>query len=213
MRKQTIYGVVLAGALSVAGSMTALAHVTVKPAEVETSSYQVFTVSVPNEREQSTVEVRLDIPEGVSNVTPTTKQGWSIDTARDDDGAVATTTSITWRDGEIADGFRDEFTFSAKTPDTAGDLEWKAYQTYADGVVVSWDEAQSEDGHGHGGEVTSGPFSVTAVTDDFSSAQQATESRDTDQGGSQAGEWALYVAISSLVVSMIAVVVSMRRTK
>lgn len=211
MLKQIMYGMVCASVLSVAGGATALAHVTVKPAEVETGSYQVFTVSVPNEREQSTVEVRVDIPSGVTNVTPTAKQGWSIDIVQDDDSAVATTTSITWKDGEIRDGFRDEFTFSARTPDEAGDLEWKAYQTYADGVVVSWDEAESEGAHSD--EATSGPFSVTAVTSDSPRTQDIAESRGADRGGSQVGEWALYVAISSLVVSMIAVVVSMKRAK
>lgn len=88
------------------------------------------------------------------------------------------------------------------------ELEWKAYQVYDDGVVVSWDEPASKEGHSHEGETSSGPFSVTKVKSDVTQTQQ----KETASSG-QPGEWALYIAISSLVVSMVAIGISIKRLR
>lgn len=61
---------------------TAVAHVTVKPGETTPSTYQVFTVNVPNEKDIPTVSVRLVVPETITGVTPTTKAGWEIVTEK-----------------------------------------------------------------------------------------------------------------------------------
>ncbi|HUS26106.1 MAG TPA: YcnI family protein [Nevskiaceae bacterium] len=147
--------------LSMAG--TASAHVTVKPGEATTASYQTFTVSVPVEKDMPTVGLKLDIPKGVQSVTPTVKPGWTIASDKQGSGHDATTLSITWSNGSIPAGYRDEFTFNAKTPDTATELQWKAHQTYEDGSVVEWTlpaNKESKDDEAS----NSGPFSVTKVT-------------------------------------------------
>jgi hypothetical protein len=53
--------------------------------------------------------------------------------------------SVTWSGGEIAPGEFDEFGFSVRVPDDAGELEFPAIQTYASGEVVRWTGAADAD--------------------------------------------------------------------
>lgn len=194
--------------LALAFSSVASAHIVVKPAEVVTAGFQTFTVSVPNEKEVPTTELKLVIPEGLQYVSPTQKIGWSIDIEKDSTGEDATIKAITWRGGEIGDGFRDDFTFSAKVPENATELQWKAYQTYSDGTVVSWDETDKDDSHGSG---NSGPFSITKVV-----AATATDAaiKKADQAAADAKSTAdrsFYTAIAGIVVGLIGVFLVTRK--
>lgn len=142
---------------------TVSAHVTVKPVQVGVASYQTFVVSVPTEKTVATVSVKLVIPEGVMSVRPNVKPGWTIIIKKDE--AAKNVTEIEWVKGSIPADQRDEFLFSAKTPSTTTSLNWKAYQTYADGSVVSWDqesETKVDDGSN-----SKGPYSVTKVINDL----------------------------------------------
>lgn len=183
---------------------TAFAHVTVKPSEVKSATYQVFTVNVPNEKDIPTVAVRLVIPENVANITPTMKNGWEIATKTNQVGDVEMVTEITWSGGEITDGLRDEFTFSAKTPDDGGELKWKAYQTYSDGTVVAWDqEEESNDNHSPAGD--QGPLSVTTIiNDDTSESVGDQNEKEADTAGENADR-AFYLSITAVVVSLMAI--------
>ncbi len=182
--------------------VVAFAHVVVKPGEVTTASYQTFSVNVPNEKDIPTVGVKVLIPENVASVTPTKKMGWKITTETEDD----VVTAIVWSGGEIADGLRDEFTFSAKTPEVAGVIKWKAYQTYSDGTVVAWDQEESDEGHEHSGDEAAGPLSITDVV--VSPEVEA----GTDTVRIQAtAERAQYVAVVAIVLALIAVFIATRK--
>jgi uncharacterized protein YcnI len=139
------------------------AHVVVTPGQVGVGKELTFSVSVPNEREIAVTNLRLVIPDGVTGVTPTAKSSWVITTdksaAKDPEVTV-----ITWSDGTIPAGQRDDFSFSAQVPANATTLAWRAYQTYADGTIVHWDQkpAGSDDSTGN-----AGPYSVTKVVDDL----------------------------------------------
>lgn len=189
----------------------AFAHVTVKPSEVATASYQIFAVSVPNEKSIPTESVRLDIPEALKSVTPTQKAGWEIEIEKEGSGENTVVKSVTWKGGEISDGMRDEFTFSAKTPDAATELQWKAYQTYADGTVVSWDQ-EREDGHGHDTDnPNQGPFSVTRVADETEQAASVEQAARTASDAKAAAERALFVAVAGVVLGLASVYVATRK--
>lgn len=165
MKQPLLTKAVLFGAIGVLAVLvtpgSASAHVTVKPAEALTGAYQTFTTSVPNEKDIPVTGIRLVIPDSVESVTATVKPGWQIETKKSGDK----TTEIIWTGGTIPAEQRDDFSFSAHLPSKAGDIEWKAYQTYQDGSVVSWDQKPTED-HGHESEDESkGPYSVTTVSD------------------------------------------------
>src|ERR1700748_844596 len=97
-------GLVLAFALPAAAS----AHVIVTPKQAGVGEELVFNVSVPNERTVPVTSVRLDIPKGVDEVTPTATPGWNLTTA----GSGDTISAITWT-GTIPVGQREDFSFGA----------------------------------------------------------------------------------------------------
>lgn len=175
----------------------ASAHVIVTPGQTGVGEELTFNVSVPNEKEVAVTNLKLDIPEGVTDVTPTSKDGWTITTEKSS-GSDAEVTSITWADGTIPVGQRQDFSFSAQAPAKATDLDWKAYQTYADGLVVHWDQkpAGSDDATGD-----AGPYSVTKVVNDLTdSASTTTSSSKTNLTGPYVlAGLALVVAVAGFV--------------
>lgn len=183
----------------------ASAHVVVKPAEVVTAGFQTFTVSVPNEKDMPTTSLKLNIPVGMKHVSPTTKTGWNIDVAKEGETSV-----IAWSGGTIENGFRDDFTFSGQVPDQATELQWKAYQTYADGTTVAWDKATS--GHSHDSEdKNTGPFSVTQVVPE---SAVVTSAKQTEQAAADAktlAQRALYIGVAGVVIGLGGVYMAIRK--
>lgn len=159
-------------AIALALPAVAFAHVIVTPNQAGIGEELVFNVSVPNERSVPVSSVKLDIPKGVDEVTPTIIPGFTIATT----GSTDTITSIIWT-GSIPVGQREDFSFGAQVPASATQLDWKAYQTYADGTVVHWDQkpAGSDDAVG-----TAGPYSVTKVVNDLTSSTTSTDSSSKD---------------------------------
>ncbi len=145
-------------------SIQGFAHVVVKPDIVKPAVYQTFTVNVPNEKEIATVKVRLMIPEGLKSVQPTTKLGWNVNIIKDGENVK----ELEWTSGQIANGFRDEFGFSAKVPAEEKKLVWKAYQTYQDGTEVAWDKVSADSGSHSASdtkEKVDTPASITNITE------------------------------------------------
>ena len=168
-------------------AVTASAHVVVKPNSAGIGAFQTFTMGVPSEKPVATVGLRLMIPEGLNFVTPNVKAGWKIEVKKmktgkqikDDDGMMVDEeriSEIDWTDGSIPQGQRDEFVFSAQVPATETTLQWKAYQTYADGSVVSWDKSadeQPKNAQGKADFSQFGPYSQTHVVDDLKASQKS----------------------------------------
>jgi uncharacterized protein YcnI len=127
-------------------------------------------VGVPNEQQTPVVNVKLAIPDGATNVTPTIATGWTIDTTTNGAAKNPEITAIAWSGGSIPVGQREDFSFSAQVPAKATELDWKAYQTYADGTAVHWDQkpAGSDDSTGD-----AGPYSVTSVVNDLNTTPAA----------------------------------------
>jgi uncharacterized protein YcnI len=159
----------------------AFAHVVVRPNTANVAAFQTFTVGVPVEKEVPTTSVRLVIPEGLQHVTPNVKPGWTIDVTREGEGEAAKVTEIIWSGGSIPVGQRDEFVFSAQLPAQESTLAWKAYQTYEDGTVVSWDQDPAKEEHGHGEDRQTGPWSETKVVNDLANVGlTATEEKSAE---------------------------------
>jgi len=145
------------------------AHVVVTPNQAGVGARTLFSVSVPNEKEVAVSSVTLYIPNGLEDTQPNVMAGWDVTTEKNKSGTV---TSITWT-GTIPVGQRADLVFKAQTPATAGELDWKAYQTYADGTIVHWDQKPSAEGNTDDGSDT-GPYSITNVTDDLDTAATST---------------------------------------
>ena len=209
VNKLAVFGV-LVSVMALAFSSTASAHVVVKPAEVISAGFQTFTIGVPNEKDISTTSVKLIIPDGLKYVQPTQKEGWRIDIESEGAGLDATVKSITWSGNEVMPGFRDDFTFSGQVPENATTLQWKAYQTYADGTVVSWDKAASGDSHESKDE-NSGPFSVTNVVTETADNVALKSAEQSAVDAKNAASTALYIAIAGVLVGLLGVFAGTRK--
>lgn len=201
MNKIAVFWLSLMLALGFAG--IASAHVTVQPKEAPASSYQVFTVRVPTEKDVATTQVKVEIPEGVNVSRFEPKFEWSYEIEKNAEGKIA---SVTWKAtgaGLSATEF-GEFRMSGKVAEDAKELVWKAYQTYSNGEVVEWTGAPDADK----------PASVTTVTKatgDGHGTPNATASDGEDGGGRDPLTFSLTVAAMGL--SVVALALSLRKRK
>src|SRR5271155_724449 len=113
-KKNSFVGTVLSIMSLFLFASPAFAHVIVYPHQVGIAATQDFTVSVPNERDNPVVSVRLILPQGLSDVLPNATQGWTITTKAKGSGDNAVVTEIDWSNGSIPVGQREEFIFQAQ---------------------------------------------------------------------------------------------------
>ncbi len=180
--------------LSLVSVVPAFAHVVVKPSQVLTGVFQTFTIGVPNEKEVPVTELKLIIPEGLNHVTPNVKDGWDITSVKTNEGEDAKVTEINWSGGKVPAGFRDEFLFSAQVPADETELTWKAYQTYENGDVVSWDQKGESETEGS----NSGPASITKVVLDNKDATGSVNNQQNTTGSVSVILSALALAVSAI---------------
>lgn len=189
------------------------AHVVVKPAEVGVGVRQNFVMSVPTEEETPTTQLRLIIPEGLKSVRPNVKPGWTIQLIKSGEGENIRISEIIWSGGSIPAEQRDEFIFSAQVPAEATAINWKAYQTYADGQVVVWDndpktvEEYTKNippKEGEHDENAPKSFSVTKVVNDLAGSSNTSVKQQT-------GDWSLKLSILAVALSGIALGIALRK--
>jgi uncharacterized protein YcnI len=137
-------GVVCAATI-LAGSPTALAHVSVNPGSVEPGEWATVSFHVPNERDDAATvrfEVVFPADRSVTDATPAALPGWTVTVAEENEKD--TVSSVVWTGGQVQPGTYQEFPVSMAMPDEPGTLTFKALQTYATGEVVRWIDATEE---------------------------------------------------------------------
>jgi uncharacterized protein YcnI len=201
--KQVAASVCAGLSLTLGLSAPVFAHVAVKPASVPTSAFQTFTMGVPNEKDQDVTGVRLLVPGSLKMVSPTVKPGWAIDVKKSGNGDEAVVQEIIWTGGKIPAGQRDDFTVGAQAPAASQTLVWKAYQTYADGTVISWDQPPTKD-EKDDDSAPAGPYSQTDVTN----------KTDADgNSGSKNANLALGISILAAVMALVALYQTIARKR
>jgi periplasmic copper chaperone A len=127
---------------------TALAHVTLEQASVETNATTKATLRVGHGCEgMPTQALRVQVPEGFLGSKPMPKAGWTLTVQRaklakpyDDHGRQITedVTEVTWTakapEFYIGNDQYDEFVLRGKAPGTPGPLWFKVSQMCQDGV-------------------------------------------------------------------------------
>jgi uncharacterized protein YcnI len=182
--------------IALLGTSIASAHVIVTPNQVGVAAEQTFSISVPSEENASTVSLRLAIPSGLTDVFPTVQAGWNTITKTASNGDV---TEIDWTGGSIPSQDRDDFTFRAQAPANPTTLDWKAYQTYSNGTVISWDQTPVP---GHADDDSMTPYSTTAVINDLASSTPVT---------SASTELAIALGAAGTIIGLAALAVAARR--
>lgn len=182
------------GAVLVTASAAA-AHVTVNSDSEQAGSYAVLTFSVPHGcGEAATKEVAIQIPEGVTGVTPTLAPGWEVEKVTEtldepfDDGHGGQITErvaeVVYSTGDpLPDGIRGAFELSVKLPDAAGEtLFFPTLQTCVEDAEAAWVQmpADGEDSH----DLELPAPSVELVGSEVEDAAVSTEAVNETQGSS-----------------------------
>jgi uncharacterized protein YcnI len=124
---------------------SAFAHAHVLPEETLAEEPQLFTLSVPNEKDDaSTTKVVLTVPDGFDIEQFVPAQGWTQETAATDGGEHAHVSSVTWTAAGDGDPQGGLFQFVA-VPESAEDYTFDVEQTYSDGSVVDWAGEEGSD--------------------------------------------------------------------
>lgn len=106
-------------------------HITLESSSAPGAASYKAVLRVPHGCEGSaTIRLRVRIPDGVLNVKPQPKPGWTITTTKEKlaraltlgHGREVTETirELTWSGGRLPDSFYDEFAFRIELPDTPG---------------------------------------------------------------------------------------------
>jgi uncharacterized protein YcnI len=213
VRTLLVVALVAAGAFPAA----ARAHIQVTPTAVAPGDAAKFTVLVPGERDSETVKVELQMPRGLLPFSYEDPAGWKRSLVKAGDGSVE---RVVWTGSAPSDGFT-EFSFLAGTPEQAGELQFKALQTYADGTVVRWiggpgsdnpaavvkvdASAAKQNAGGESGSEGAAP-TATAVNP---IATEVTLTEKDDKGSSNT--LAIVLGAAGLGLGLIALIVALRR--
>jgi uncharacterized protein YcnI len=124
---------VAATGFAVAGLMgsTAYGHITLETPSAPAGSSYKAVFRVPHGCEgTATIRVRVRLPDGVINVKPQPKPGWTVSTMMEklakpivlDHGRELSETvrEVDWSGGKLPDSFYDEFVLRAELPDNPG---------------------------------------------------------------------------------------------
>ena len=115
-RRRRELAVVCAAAVALWAPAAAQAHALVKPSASRPADSQLYTLTVPNERDVPTVEVALKIPAGIDSVVVESTPGWKTQIERTNDRV-----DVVRFTGSLAPDFFATFRFIARNPVEEGD--------------------------------------------------------------------------------------------
>lgn len=152
--KKYIWMLAIIGTLSL--TTPVFAHVTITDKQL-TQGYKVITLRVPTEKPIATTGLRVVIPDGVVVHGVKPLAGWThrdvkgtatpvatMAAGADNHGDEGVIKEVIWSGGVIGAGEYMEFSLSTQYTGDPKTLVYKAYQTYADGSIVAWDNTDEK---------------------------------------------------------------------
>jgi uncharacterized protein YcnI len=122
----------------------ASAHARVSPAVSVSGQLQLYSLAVPTEKSGlTTSKIVLTVPTGFgidSFVPPPT--GWHQSTQQSGSGDSAVVEKVTWTGGHTPTAQDSLFQFLAQ-PASTGTYRFTVQQTYSDGSIVNWADAEN----------------------------------------------------------------------
>jgi uncharacterized protein YcnI len=134
----------VAGALVFAAA--ASAHAVVSPPVAQSKELQVFTLSVPTEKENATTtQIELTLPSGfaIDSLAPPPAP-WKQQVQSTGSGENTEIQKVTWSGGKTPSEQDSVFQFNASA-DSSKTYTFKVRQTYSDGSVVDWTGPEGSD--------------------------------------------------------------------
>jgi uncharacterized protein YcnI len=225
MRRRAWITITFAAAVVVAllDVAAASAHAIVRPSASRPAELQLYTLTVPTEREVPTVGVDLKVPEGIDFFLVEKKSPWQAKLVMTN-GRVS---EVRWSGDSVPPDFFVQFKFIARNPILAGTISWRIVQRYADGKDVFWIGSPTADNPAattdiaesavpvdvlaglNGGSTSSATSSSSSSSSSSSAAPESSESSD---GGGR-DSLTLVLAIAGLVAGGVALVLVLVRRR
>jgi uncharacterized protein YcnI len=136
----------LAAVIFAIAAAQAQAHAVVSPPVAQKGVLQVFTLSVPTEKENATTtKIEMHVPPGfaIDSFAPP-PPGWKRSVQQTGSGDSAVVQTVTWSGGRTPSEEDSVFMFNASAPKSQ-DYTFHVVQTYSDGSVVDWSGPESSD--------------------------------------------------------------------
>jgi uncharacterized protein YcnI len=143
MRTSGVLALCAIGALAVASS--AFAHAHVNPPVAVAKVGQEFSLTVPTEKDTaSTTGIELTPPAGFSIDSFAAAPGWKREVQSTGTGEDTVIQKVTWTGGDVPHEEYAVFRFLGRT-DASKTYSFSVRQTYSDGSVVDWSGPESSD--------------------------------------------------------------------
>ena len=136
----------VAGAGALVYAAVASAHAVVSPPVAKAKVLQVFTLSVPTEKEGlTTTKIELTVPSSfaIDSFEPP-PAGWTQQTNSTGSGENTVVQQVTWTGGHTPTDQDSVFRFNGSIS-KSGTVTFDVRQTYSDGSVVDWNGPESSD--------------------------------------------------------------------
>ena len=134
-----------AGVIALAVAPNAWAHAHVSPPVALAKEGQLFTLNVPNEKDDAqTTMVELTPPEGFSIDSVAPVEGWKVGIEKTGSGEESNINKVIWSGGTLRANETTDFPFLGSA-DSSKSYEFDVRQTYSDGSVVDWSGPESSD--------------------------------------------------------------------
>jgi len=193
-----------------AATPAAYGHAVVQPTASRPAEQQVYTLTVPNERDSDVVAVSLQVPPDIDSLLVEEKPGWDARLQREGDRVAV----VRWSGGRIAGDQYDTFRFIARNPVQAGELEWKVIQRYTD-ATDRWIGPPDSEQPAARTELSESATPVDAInTEEGAAASQETSGEPAVSGGDGGGgedsdTVPIVIAIVALVAALAALGVAL----
>jgi periplasmic copper chaperone A len=206
---------VLATAAVLAVPTSAWAHAVVQPGTSRPADLQRYSLTVPSESPQPTVEVSMQVPDGIDFLLVQNQAGWKVTTTRRGDRIAV----VRWSGGRITKDHFETFQFIARNPVRTGPIDWKVVQTYTD-QTVRWIGPPGSNSPAARIEISESAPRVDVVNVEEGGSEQGdaaqTGATATDDGGEEddddGTDWIpIALGAVALVVSVAALIIARRR--
>jgi uncharacterized protein len=132
----------LAALVALAGASTAGAHARISPPVSLANKLQLYSLAVPTEKSGvTTTKIVLDVPKGFSIDSFVPTPGWHRVLHQTGVGENAVVQQVTWTGGDTPTEEDSLFQFLGQPG--KGTYTFDVQQTYSDGSIVDWNDAES----------------------------------------------------------------------
>jgi periplasmic copper chaperone A len=142
--KRRLVPMIATAGLALIAAAASSAHARISPPVSLANTLQLYSLAVPTEKANATTtKIVLTVPKGFSIDSFVPSPGWTRVLKQTGSGDSAVIQQVTWTGGNVPTEEDSLFQFLGETSGT-GTYTFQVEQTYSDGQIVDWNQAESQ---------------------------------------------------------------------